>query len=274
MRTKARLTITLSQSVLNAVDTLVNGITIRNRSHAIETLLKQSLSPSVKTALILAGGNQDKKPHPSLSKISGGYLLAHTLNMLKKHNINKVIISLHKTDTEIMRIFGKGESYGLQIEYSIEEKHLGTGGAVKKAKSFFKNMPFLVIHGDTLTNMNLSNLCSFHFTEKSLATIAVKPRLGELKYGQVFIQGNKIIKFLETSENSGISIINTGVYVFNQKIFDFFPQKEVFDLEKDVFPSLAKQQQLSASIFQGLWFDITDENSLKKAKNDWNKIQL
>ena len=96
----------------------------------------------------------------------------------------------------------------------------------------------------------------------------------ELKYGQVFIQGNKIIKFLETSENSGISIINTGAYVFNHKIFEFFPQKEIFDLEKDVFPSLAKQKQLSASIFQGLWFDVTDENSLKKAKNDWNKIQV
>jgi mannose-1-phosphate guanylyltransferase / phosphomannomutase len=273
MRTKTRLTITLSESILDAVDSSINGITVRNRSHAIETFIKKSLSPSIKTAVILAGGNKERDQNPCLTKIGKGYLLTHILDNLKNNHINRVIVCLHKTDTEVMRIFGKGENYGINIEYLVEEQPLGTGGAVKKAKDLVKNSPFLVIHGDTLTNIDLSNLFSFHFTEKSLATIAVKPRLGEPKYGQVFIEGNKIIKFLETSENSGISIINTGIYIFDPKIFEIFPQKEVFTLEKDVFPKLAKQKQLTASIFQGMWFDITDKDSLKKARDKWQEIQ-
>lgn len=274
MRTKTRLTITLSQALLDGVDALVNGTTIRNRSHAIETLIKQSLSPSVHTAVILAGGKNNQSQNPGLIKIGGGYLLAHTLDLLKKHSITHVILCLSSTDTEIMRIFGNGEGSGIKIEYVIEETPLGTGGAVKKAAHLLKNAPFLVIYGDILTTLNLSDLCAFHFAEKSLATIAVKPRLGEPQYGQVFIQGNKITEFLPTSEKSGISIINTGVYVFENKIFDFFPKKEVFTLEEDVFPLLAQQQQLSASLFQGAWFDMTDEENLKEAHNKWNEVHI
>ena len=68
---KARLTITLSPQVLEKVDALVNGITVRNRSHAIETLVKKSLSPSVTSAVILAGGKGKEKVHPGLKKIGG-----------------------------------------------------------------------------------------------------------------------------------------------------------------------------------------------------------
>lgn len=273
MRTKTRLTITLSQNILDSVDAMINGINIRNRSHAIETLVKKSLSPTVQTAIILAGGHHDQEPQPALTKIGKGYLLTHIIDNLKNNHINNIIICISKTDTEIMRIFGKGDNYGVKIEYLVEEYPLGTGGAVKKAKELIKNSPFVVVHGDTLANIDLASLFNFHFAEKSLATIAVKPRLGEPKYGQVFIQGNKITKFLATSDNTGISIINTGFYVFDPKIFELFPAKEVFTLEKDVFPNLAEHKQLTASIFQGLWFDITDKDSLKLAKEKWPEIK-
>ncbi|MCC6711610.1 MAG: hypothetical protein IT416_04660 [Candidatus Pacebacteria bacterium] len=272
MRTKTRLTITLSENILDAVDSMINGINIRNRSHAIETLIKKSLSPTIKTAIILAGGNSNYENNPGLTKIGDGYLLTHLINKLKNNQINHIILCINKHDVEIMTTFGKGENYGVKIDYLIEEYPLGTGGAVKKAKDLIKNSPFIVIHGDTLANLDLKHLANFHFSERSIATIAVKPRLGEPQYGQVFIQGNKITQFLATSDNTGISIINTGFYVFDPKIFEHFPTNEVFTLEKDVFPKLAKQKQLTASIFQGLWFDITDKDSLKTAKEKWSEI--
>jgi NDP-sugar pyrophosphorylase family protein len=272
MRTKTRLTITLSENILDAVDSMINGINIRNRSHAIETLIKKSLSPTIKTALILAGGKSNYETNPGLTKIGDGYLLTHLINKLKSNHITHVVLCINKNDVEIMTTFGKGENYGVKIDYLIEEYPLGTGGAVKKAKELIKNAPFIVIHGDTLANLDLDHLASFHFSERSIATIAVKPRLGEPKYGQVFIQGNKITQFLATSDNTGISIINTGFYVFDPKIFEHLPTNEVFTLEKDVFPKLAKQKQLTASIFQGLWFDITDKDSLRMAREKWSEI--
>lgn len=268
---KARLTITLSPDVLEKVDSLVNGVTVRNRSHAIETLIKKSLSPSVTTAVVLAGGRY-KDINPALKEIGGTYLLAYLIEYLKKHHINHVVICINSEDTEIISRLGNGSDFGIRIDYSVEERKLGTGGALKKAKPFLKNAPFLVIHGDTVTNLNLTDLFEFHFREKTVATTAVKPRMSEEKYGQAFIQGNRIIRFLPSSEKSGISIVNTGLYVFEPNIFNHLPNKESFTLEKDVFPILAEKKQLSASLFQGIWYDITTDTSYKTAQQRWNEI--
>ncbi|MFH2118164.1 MAG: sugar phosphate nucleotidyltransferase [Candidatus Paceibacterota bacterium] len=270
MRTKTRLTITLSQELVEKIDSLIDGQAVKNRSHAIETVVQESLAPSVKTAVILLGGKHGGAA--ALQKIDGNYLLTHTLNILKKHHLTRVIICLNKSNHKIKQLFGNGEQLGLQIDYSYEEKPLGTGGAVKNIKKILNEKPFLVVHGDILTTLDFSNLFEFHFNEGSLATMAVKPRMGEPKYGQVFLQGNKIIKFLDTSNDSGISIINTGVYVFDAKIFDLFPTKNYFTLEKDVFPYLAEKKQLSASFFQGIWYDISEEKDYQEAKDRWQTI--
>ncbi|HEX9817399.1 MAG TPA: sugar phosphate nucleotidyltransferase [Patescibacteria group bacterium] len=270
MRTKTRLTITLAQDLVEQIDNHVDGIAVKNRSHAIETLIQNSLSPSVKTAVILLGGKH--KGSEALQKIGNNYLLTQTLNMLKKHHLNKVIICLSKGNTKIKQLFGQGENLGLTISYSYEERPLGTGGAVKKIREQLGKQPFLVIYGDVLTTLDLSNLFDFHFNEGSLATMAVKPRMAEPKYGQVFLQGNKIIKFLDNSTESGISIINTGVYVFDSKVFDVFPSKNNFTLEKDVFPYLAEKKQLSASFFQGIWYEISDTKDYQAAQASWQAM--
>jgi NDP-sugar pyrophosphorylase family protein len=269
MRTKSRLTITLSQDTVDKIDALVDGAQIKNRSHAIETLIQESLVPSVKAAVILLGGMHNGSA--ALQKIGQHYLLTHTLSMLKKHHINQVIIGMKKGNNKIKQLVGNGENHGLNITYSFEDKPLGTGGAVKNVKKLLNNQPFLVIHGDVLTNLDLSKLFEFHFSENTLATMAVKPRMGEAKYGQVFLQGNKIIRFLDTSTDAGISIINTGVYVFDPKIFDIFPNKSRFTLEKDVFPYLAEKQQLSASFFQGIWYDISETKDYQEAQAHWQE---
>jgi NDP-sugar pyrophosphorylase family protein len=271
MRTKTRLTITLSEDLVSQLDALVDGSSVKNRSNAIETILKDSLSPTVRTAIILAGGASEKDD-PALLKIGGDTLLAYTLSLLKKHHIQRVIIALNKNRRLLMKTFGDGSRFDLKIEYNLEDKPLGTGGAVKKALPMLGNAPFLVIHSDVLTTINLTELFAFHFGEKSLATIAVKPRMSEPKYGQVFIQGNKIARFLEQGAKDGISIINTGVYVFDPKIFAVFPARARFTLEKDIFPILAEKQQLSASFFQGIWYDVTTPASYQEAAKRWREI--
>ena len=58
MKTKTRLTITLSQDLLSKVDLLIDTHTIRNRSQAIESLVRQGLKADLKLAVVLAGGDR------------------------------------------------------------------------------------------------------------------------------------------------------------------------------------------------------------------------
>ena len=66
MRSKARLTITLPSDLLAEIDRLIDKQKVRNRSHAIELLLRESLKPTVSTAVLLAGGSSETEQLPAM----------------------------------------------------------------------------------------------------------------------------------------------------------------------------------------------------------------
>jgi NDP-sugar pyrophosphorylase family protein len=110
---------------------------------------------------------------------------------------------------------------------------------------------------------------AFHLQEKTLATMAVKPRDAEKKYGKVMLQGNRITEFSEKGSSEGISIINTGVYLFHPDVLKLIGEDTPAQFEVDVFPKLAALNELSAFLFQGIWFDISDSESYLGAKSRW-----
>jgi NDP-sugar pyrophosphorylase family protein len=126
-----------------------------------------------------------------------------------------------------------------------------------------------VIHGDILTDIHLDEVFEFHLQEATHATVIVKPKLGMKQYGQVFIQGNRVTTFSETGTDSGISLINTGVYVLNREVLSLIPAKKISFLENDIFPHLARKNQLRAYFFQGLWYDISTPTQYNQAVSDW-----
>ncbi len=267
---KSRLTITLPNSLLTQVDDLVDKQTIRNRSHAIEHLIRQSLTPQVSTALILAGGKKNTTQNPLLKSINGDVLLVQMLKNLAQYGIKHVVLCVNKDATELEKYCGDGKQFGVHVEYSYEKASLGTAGAIKQAEKFLQNdNPFLVIHGDILTDIKLDEVFEFHLQESTHATVIVKPKLGMKQYGQVFIQGNRVTTFSETGTDSGISLINTGVYILSTDVLKLIPVKKISFLENDIFPHLAKKNQLRAYFFQGLWYDISTPRQYKEAVSDW-----
>lgn len=271
MKTKSRLTITLSQELLRKVDALIDGHTIRNRSHAIESLVKQGLSTQVSTAVILAGGDHKNGSIPALKKINNRPLLAMTLEHLKNYGVTHIVICAGINEAAIKAEFGSGSKFGVTIVYSQENKRLGTAGAIKNAEKYIDDEAFLVINDTTLTNLNLDDLFEFQRQEDTISTICVKPRMSEPKYGQAFLHGNRIVKFMDSSENQGISIVNVGLYVLKREIFDLIKKNTYLNLETDIFPQLAQDKELSAFVFQGSWFDASADESFNEAIKEFSK---
>ena len=139
-------------------------------------------------------------------------VIEHTINNLKKHNIDSVVMNLHTLPEQITDYFGNGKKFGININYSMEETLLGTAGGLKKCKKFFDST-FVVMSGDGLSNVDLTAAIAFHKKKKALATMIVKQVETRFSYGITLTdKSGKIVKFVEKPTWSSIfsNTVNTG----------------------------------------------------------------
>ncbi|MDR0724328.1 MAG: NDP-sugar synthase, partial [Endomicrobium sp.] len=136
---------------------------------------------------------------------------------------------------------------------------LGTAGAIKKNESFFDET-FVVMSGDGLTDIDLKKALDFHRQKKSIATIVLKKIDLRFEYGiAVTDKRGQIKSFVEKPLWGDVfnDEVNTGIYIFEPKIFDFIPKDEFFDFSKDLFPLLMqKGEKIYGYCMNEYWTDI------------------
>lgn len=247
---KTRLTITISPEIIHELDRLIDGQVIRNRSHAIESLVNRQLMGEVSQAVILAGGNPDAI-HYTTTLIAGQPLITHLINLIRSYGIHHISVL---TDQPVKRLTDIINDSNVSIIH--QPMKLGTAGALRDSQILFSASPLLVLHGDIFTDINLIDLIRFHHDHGKEATICVKPKLNHREFGKVIMSGNQITGFLDKPDKSEVGMINTGVYLINPSILRHLPAKTPLMLETDVFPGLAKERKLTGFLFEGMWYDI------------------
>lgn len=270
---RTRLTITLKDSVIANIDSLIDGESLRNRSHAIEFILSSYFKPVVGKAIILAGGRGTKlRPYTyeipkGLLLIKGKPILEYMIENLKKAQICDIMICTGHLGEKIKEYFGDGKRWGVKIRYHEEKAPLGTGGAIGSVAPFVGESPFLVLHGDVLTNLNLKDLLSFHSEQESMATVALTSVHNPYNMGRLRLHGVKIVNFYPTPKNidDESHLVNTGVYVFDKKIFEYFPKNKKSFLLEDVLSRLIVDRKIAGFFFDGKWFDVGTLESYEEA---------
>jgi mannose-1-phosphate guanylyltransferase/mannose-1-phosphate guanylyltransferase/phosphomannomutase len=162
-------------------------------------------------------------------------VMEHILDLIDRHPFEGVIANLHYFPETIREYFGE------RISYSFEEQLLGTAGGVRACAEFFGDEPFLVISGDALTDIDLSAFTARHREAGGIATLAVKRVPDTREYGVVLHDGDgRITGFQEKPEpEEALSDLgNCGIYMFDPRIFDYFPDTPFVDWAKDVYPAL------------------------------------
>jgi mannose-1-phosphate guanylyltransferase/mannose-1-phosphate guanylyltransferase/phosphomannomutase len=167
-------------------------------------------------------------------------VMAHILDLLDRskigqHGFEGVIANLHYFPDTIREYFGD------RLEYRFEPELLGTAGGVRACADFFGEDAFLVISGDALTDIDLGALAKRHHEAGGIATLAVKKVPDTREFGVVLHdQEGRITGFQEkpSPEEALSDLGNCGIYVFDVKIFDYFPERPFADWAKDVFPAL------------------------------------
>ncbi|MCB4790361.1 MAG: mannose-1-phosphate guanyltransferase [Elusimicrobia bacterium] len=217
-------------------------------------------------AVIMAGGFGTRLrplsfniPKPMVP-MANSPMLYHIIKLLKSHGFMNNVMMLYYQPEVITGYFGDGSKFGVNIKYLKPEMDLGTAGSVRFAKDSLKEDTFLVISGDLLTDFDLGKAVEFHNKKKALATMVLTRVANPLQYGVVITEEDgKIERFLEKPSWGEVfsDTINTGIYVLDQKVFDFIPKDQPFDFSKDLFPALLKEtKKLYGYIAEGYWKDV------------------
>lgn len=267
---KERLTITIDPKTLKKLDNIIDKKTVLNRSHAIETILKNHFGSSIDTAIILAGGHKVKKtPLFMLNTIN---LLQYQLNQLLKAGIKNVILYTNDNVGNYEQWIHEYGMKNMNLIVEREDKPLGTAGALSNLKKYINDKPALVMHGDVYADLDLGDLLEYHLEDSDSSTIVLTTVGNPQKYGLVKVRGSEVIEFLEKPKTEKSSnLISAGIYIINPKIFSYIKTGKFVSMEKDVFPRMAKGKELVSYIHAGTWCDITYSEMYKEASDHFQK---
>ncbi len=189
-------------------------------------------------AIILAGGLGTRLRSvvsdvpKCMAPVNGIPFLHFIISYLKKEGVERFIFSLGYK-SEIVTEYVDRTFPEIDREYVIEDSPLGTGGAIKLACSKVKGTDVLILNGDTLFNINLEELLSFHKHRKSDFTVALKEMTAFSRYGAVEIDRHFEIKAFHEKKYCEKGLINGGVYVLNKHSLLKENLPDVFSFEKD-----------------------------------------
>ena len=229
-------------------------------------------------AVIMAGGEGTRlrpmtanQPKPMLPVVNRP-IMEHVLRLVKKHGFTETVVTVQFLASLVRNYFGDGEDVGLRLQYATEEAPLGTAGSVRNAEDALHDEPFLVISGDALTDIDLSELVRFHKRNGALITVALARKPDPLEFGIVITgEDGRIQRFLEKPTWGQVfsDTVNTGIYVMEPEVLADVPPGEVCDWSADVFPRLLERgAPLYGWVADGYWEDVGTHESYLSAQAD------
>ncbi len=181
-------------------------------------------------------------------------LILHVLEGLPPEVDEVIIAATYKI--EALEQFFNAQHLGRKVRVVDEEEPRGTGGALRNLAGMISG-DFLVYNGDVISDLDQAALVSFHRQRRALATIALHRVEDPTAYGVAELDRHgRILRFQEkpTREEAASNLVNAGIYVMGEKCLDTIPRGPTVSLEREVFPSLAREG-LFGYPFEGLWVD-------------------
>jgi mannose-1-phosphate guanylyltransferase len=214
-------------------------------------------------ALILAGGEGTRLrpltstvPKPVVPLVDRPFI-AFMLDWLRSHGVDDVVMSCGHLAGGVRSVLGDGAALGVRLRYLEEPRPLGTGGALKFAEDLLDER-FLMLNGDTLSDLDLTAQLAAHEAVGARATLALYPVEDPSAYGLVRLADDGAVReFVEKPAPDQIDTnnISAGAYVLERSILELLRPGERASIERDVFPRLVGDG-LYGHVGSGYWMDI------------------
>ena len=246
---KEKISITIDRELIAEIDRVVDNIYIRNRSQAIEHLIKGSLGEN-RIGVILLGGDERhlmiaKNSYRPTAVVGRDSVIEKAVKKLRENGFRTIfVVARHIILTKIFEILRDGSSYGVKVEYVEEKKSNGTMDSLRLIKGKVKGN-FLVVYGDIIFDkLSIEELWNQHIRQNATATIMLTTSSKPSEKGTVKVEGNKVLTFTQKPKQSDIYLVFSPIFVASDEILGMEGHK----LEEDVFPKLAERGLLNGHL--------------------------
>lgn len=200
---------------------------------------------------ILAGGlatrlrPMTEKIPKALIPIAGKPFIAHQLKLLKKNNIEKVVLCTGYLGEQIFDFVGDGSQFGMCVHYVFDGPQLlGTGGALKKALPLLGDA-FFVLYGDSYLLCDYAAVQNVFTNSQKLALMTVFRNNGLWDVSNIEFRDGNILAYDKAHHTGYMEYIDYGLSVVSSLAFQTISENKPYDLA-DLFQLLLQQNQLAA----------------------------
>jgi D-glycero-alpha-D-manno-heptose 1-phosphate guanylyltransferase len=228
--------------------------------------------------IILAGGLGTRLrsvitdvPKP-MAAIADRPFLVYLLDYLIAQKIsNHFILSVGYQYQKIIDYFGNNYQ-SFPLTYSIEYNSLGTGGGIKLALSHAQTEQVLILNGDTLFNVNLSEMFDCHCQQQAQLTLALKPLNNFERYHNVLRDKQGQLIGFEDKKFQTQGLINGGVYIVNNNLLSRFNLPEKFSFEEDFLKPNLQEINIYGFISTAYFIDIGIPEDYQKSQIEFPEL--
>jgi mannose-1-phosphate guanylyltransferase len=217
-------------------------------------------------ALVLVGGQGTRlqpltltQPKPAVPLVDRPFI-RFMADWLGRHGVSDVVMACGFRAEDLRSALGDEVPGGPRVRYLEESEPLGTAGPIRLAADRgLLGERFLVLNGDVLTDLDLSEHMRVHSRRGAVASLALYPVADPTSYGLVRrdSETGAVTEFLEKPEPSQIDTdeVNAGAYVLERRVTELIPAGRAVSIEREVFPRLVGQG-LFGTRLEGYWMDI------------------
>jgi NDP-sugar pyrophosphorylase family protein len=155
--------------------------------------------------------------------VAGLPLAARILRWLAGEGVTDAVLNLHHLPETLTAVIGAGERWGVRVRYSWEREILGSAGGPRHALPLLEADPLLIVNGDTLTDVPLSDLARFHAGTGALVTLALIPNPAPHRYGGVVLDEHAHVVGFTRRGSPTPSFHFVGVQLAARRVFADLP---------------------------------------------------
>lgn len=211
-------------------------------------------------AVILAGGKGTRlKPYTTLIPKSlvpiGGEcpVLELVILQLARAGFTQITLAVSHLAELIMAYFGNGEKLGVSIDYSLEDKPLGTVGPLTIIRDLPEN--FLVMNADVLCNLDFRKFYAEHLKSKADVSVASCPRKSMIDFGVLKYDRNHYLTQFREKPIYNFQV-SMGVYCFSRSTVKKLPKAKPYGFDQLMLDGIKNGNKIRIQPFDGFWLDI------------------